>query len=422
MNPSKKGWLEHLFRSDFLKYLHQPGDESLSVEKQLYQFLQPTGLMYGYISNVQGNTLLGKFSDIEKSKVIFTQGLFRVFQLFYINKPHQFDDLKGFCKELISFYYGIYPNIFNKQKDLTNLDEEELLKLAEKVIEQRIEIGYSNYDAFWSSFFQNSLLYLDIILFSVFNGTHDEKYVSDLKNDACGIVLKTIALAASADDVIEQEEKRLFKYFFNSASMKGSYKDVLNRILNDENGLYGIDFDQLKPYWIFRKYLLEVAILTVFSDKEVHDKEKEFLKILGMQLGLSGEEKEASFVAIESFVLENNDQVHYFKKEKMLSIVTKKLTISLKKILNRNMSKISNEIKESKELVTLLNHSRSRDLTSEEKEAVRTQLIDVLKCLPIFVIIALPGTFMTLPLLLKLLPDTAFPSSFQDNKLKIMKE
>lgn len=45
---------------------------------------------------------------------------------------------------------------------------------------------------------------------------------------------------------------------------------------------------------------------------------------------------------------------------------------------------------------------------------MRVQLIDILKSIPAFVIIALPGSFLTLPILLKVLPKGAFPSGFQD--------
>lgn len=419
MNPSKKGWLAHLLDVQLLKKLNLPTDQELPKEQQVYHLLQPTGLMYGHPTNIPGVSLLNSLDDTEKSKVIFTQGLFRVFQLFYSDEPHRYDDTKGFCEELIHFYYSIYPTVFKKQKDLSTLNLDQLMAEAEFVIEKRVAIGYSSYAAFWSSFFQNSLLYLDVILFSLYNGSHDEKHISQLKNDACYVVLQIIALSAGADDVIEKEERRLFKYFFNSASMQGDYKTTFNNMLSNKSGFDLIDFDLIKPYWIFRKYLLEVAILTVFSDKDIHQKERVFLNNLSLKLELDEEEVDASFVAIESYVLENTEYIHYMKKDKMISVVMKKLMRSMSKILGRNMSKIKNEISESKELMQLLNDSRNRKLSEVEKELVRVQLVDVMKCLPIFVIIALPGTFLTLPILLKLLPDTAFPTSFHENKRKL---
>tara|TARA_R100000027_G_scaffold65999_1_gene61201 strand:- start:591 stop:788 length:198 start_codon:yes stop_codon:yes gene_type:complete len=62
----------------------------------------------------------------------------------------------------------------------------------------------------------------------------------------------------------------------------------------------------------------------------------------------------------------------------------------------------------------LFEKSKTQPLNAEEKEIMRVQLIDILKSIPAFVIIALPGSFLTLPLLLKVLPKSAFPSGFQD--------
>ena len=80
----------------------------------------------------------------------------------------------------------------------------------------------------------------------------------------------------------------------------------------------------------------------------------------------------------------------------------------------QNQSRISEEIKESKELMMLLNKSNETDLNEEEQIKVRTELIDILKTLPTFVIIALPGSFLTLPLLLKLLPKGTIPTKIEE--------
>ena len=83
-------------------------------------------------------------------------------------------------------------------------------------------------------------------------------------------------------------------------------------------------------------------------------------------------------------------------------------------MVNKNKNAIVQEIKESKELMMLLHKMTKENLTQNEKAKVQQQLIDILKTLPTFVIIALPGSFITLPLLLKLLPKSAFPSAFSE--------
>jgi len=75
-------------------------------------------------------------------------------------------------------------------------------------------------------------------------------------------------------------------------------------------------------------------------------------------------------------------------------------------------------MRESVELMELLTKSTREKLTDIEREKVKQQLIDILKTLPTFVIIAMPGTFMTLPVLLKLLPKSAFPSAFNSDNVQ----
>jgi hypothetical protein len=86
----------------------------------------------------------------------------------------------------------------------------------------------------------------------------------------------------------------------------------------------------------------------------------------------------------------------------------------LKGFIDENKFYVIQEIRESQELFRLLGKSRSTTLTEEEKIIVNEQVIDILKTIPAFVIIALPLTFITLPTLLALLPKNAFPSSFQE--------
>jgi hypothetical protein len=51
----------------------------------------------------------------------------------------------------------------------------------------------------------------------------------------------------------------------------------------------------------------------------------------------------------------------------------------------------------------------------EEKERMRKELIQILKTVPTFVIISLPQKFLTLPILLKILPKNLFAEGIHTN-------
>jgi len=89
----------------------------------------------------------------------------------------------------------------------------------------------------------------------------------------------------------------------------------------------------------------------------------------------------------------------------------------MKLISHKYVNEIKQEIDENKELIQLLGVSQKRPLSLEEKNTVRNQLIDILKIIPTFIILILPGAFLTVPILIKILPKEVFPSSFDPNNL-----
>ena len=82
----------------------------------------------------------------------------------------------------------------------------------------------------------------------------------------------------------------------------------------------------------------------------------------------------------------------------------------------RNKDRISEELKESKELVALINKSRKQDLTKEEKNAVKKQFKDIARSVPALAIFMIPGGTFLLPIILKVIPDLV-PSAFRENEL-----
>lgn len=87
-------------------------------------------------------------------------------------------------------------------------------------------------------------------------------------------------------------------------------------------------------------------------------------------------------------------------------------TEEIKKILEKNSKSLVQELKQSKELVILLNKSAYTKLSDEEKVKVKSQLIDVLKSIPALAVFLLPGGLVLLPIVAKLIPDI-LPSAFR---------
>jgi len=428
MRPSQKGWI-----NSYLKYLlNQEEDQSfyksvfdgpasLEHDKKLYKLVQPTGLMYGHPLRPPRNynISLANWNEHEKMKFILLDGMINdalIINSNEINNKSDFNDcIHNTMKSISAFYkenIELQNDYFSFRKNPKSEAEH-----VELILNRRLDVRTSWTGNFWASFFQNSLLFLDVYFFDQWiqnrEDVHGSNNFSGQQENLRLNILQIIAAAARSNHVIEDEEKALFKFFLQSAHLGKENEKIAINYLKTDICLEDIKFDKNDP-WIIRKYILELAILTVWADKKVEEIEKEFVRQLAKKLGFSKDEFESSLLAIESFVISNWEQVHFLQKRHNLLIIKERFSQRIAKVVTKNKKAIVQEIRESKELMNLLVKMTKEDLSDKEKSIVKAQLIDVLKTLPTFVIIALPGTFITLPVLLNILPKSAFPSAFSE--------
>ena len=86
----------------------------------------------------------------------------------------------------------------------------------------------------------------------------------------------------------------------------------------------------------------------------------------------------------------------------------------IKELLHKNKKRLLLELQQSKEAMFLIKKATHTSLSSEEKEKIKIQLLDVCKSIPAFAIFMLPGGALLLPLLIKLIPDI-LPSAFKED-------
>jgi hypothetical protein len=179
-----------------------------------------------------------------------------------------------------NFYNNIFPELATPTKTLFG-KKKSTLELAEKILDKRIEHTNAYTGNFWSQFFHNSLLFLDIFIFGQWIHTNADRIVSDFfkyeREELRFSVVKVMAAAAHSNVTIEFEERRLLEHFLQSAGLSsGKRKEAL--IIFEK----GIELEEINlptnNSWILKKYFLEIAILTIWSDKRVEDIEVKFLK------------------------------------------------------------------------------------------------------------------------------------------------
>lgn len=423
MKPHDKGWLkEYLeFRKDLLQELTtEDGHKGSHPEQSLYRVIQPTGLMYG--QSVGDITLPEheKWNEKDRMKILLAESLISSSLLFYDKPIRDVDELsRVFFKTLESignFYNNIFPELSTPAKTLFG-KRKSPLEVAEIILNKRIEHTSSYEGNFWTYFFHNTLLFLDVFIFGQWIHTNADKIVADFfryeREELRFSVVKVIASAAHANKEIAYEEKKLFEYFLQSTDFSSERRKEAQRIFEE-----GITVEEInlpsENSWILKKFFLEIAILTLWADKKVEQSELDYLKTFCGYLGFAEEDLENSMLAIEGFILEHWVQLEHLQNKQDYHQVSNDFIQRVSKITERNKSRLVKEMQADAEVVELMKKARANELTNEERERMREKLIQILKTIPTFVIIALPQKFLTLPILLKILPKNLFADGVPD--------
>jgi hypothetical protein len=415
MNPGEKGWLkEYLdFRKDLLKDLNG-NMRSAHPEQSLYKVIQPTGLMYGQPLGDIGLQEAENWDEKDRMKILLAESLICSALLFHDKQIKNEDELSKVIfktlEQIGNFYNNIFPELATPTKTLFGRKRTPL-ELAEKILDKRIEYPGDFDKNFWTQFFHNSLFFLDIYIFGQWIHTNSDRIVSDFfkfeREELRFSVVKVIACAAHANAIIEYEERRLLEFFLQSTELSPERMKEAKKIFDEGIAVEDINLPTNNS-WILKKYYMEIAILTIWADKRVEDSEMNFLKKLSLQLGFSNEDLENSLMAIEGFVLEHWGQLTFLQNKQDYQQVSDRFVSRMSRVAASHKNRLLKEAMASKELMALVAKAKSNELTDEEKTHMQELLIATLQTIPTFVIISLPQRFLTLPMLLKILPANFF--------------
>jgi tellurite resistance protein len=383
-------------------------------EQSLYRVIQPTGLMYGQSIDTLEHNGTEPWTSKDRMKILLAESLISSSLLFHdkpIKNPDELSDvIMKTLENIANFYNHVFPELATPAKTLFGRKKTPL-ELAEKILDKRIEYSVEQGGNFWVQFFHNSLLFLDIFIFGQWIHTNADRIVADFfkyeREELRFSVVKVMAMAAHANTTIEPEERKLLEYFLQSTGLANDRKKEATKIFEE-----GIDIEEINlptnNSWILKKYFLEIAILTIWSDKKVEHNEQEFLKKLCSYMDFSEDDLENSMMAIEGFVLEHWNELDYLQSKQDYQQVSDQFVKRLSRITDNNKNRLLKEVQDSEELMLLLRRSKADELIESEKTRMHILLIAALKTIPTFVIISLPQRFLTLPMLLKILPANFF--------------
>jgi hypothetical protein len=373
--------------------------------------INKTGLLYGscvqliYAKNIE----LSQYTKDEQLKLLLFETLIYV----YKERVKQFNK-NDFLSTLEKFYHGAETTQFDHWINFF-LEKSTTIKL-EKILNDRVKVKSTIFGSnYWLNHLSNSFVFLDILLFEQFLNYETNSFFESYEPIASNAI-NCLAYSAYHDNQVEEKEQRMLWHFLASADLQKDEKTRCERIILEGVSKNEIDFSKMNSS-IIQSSIYELCIFVTKGTHLLSESEENKMIDLGRHLSLTENDIHLSFMLCNSFLLENGEEITLLKSGSNTQFVYRAFTKRWLRILGRNKDKLIKELKESKELITLIQKSTKEELTKEEKELVKNQFMDILKSMPSVAIFLLPGGGLLLPLILKIVPDL-LPSSFKDNELE----
>jgi ribosomal protein L7/L12 len=414
ISPGSKGWitkyLDMLQREELELRVFNP--KNIDIEHFTHLRLARSGIVFGFAERLlfAKETDTTKWTNSEKLRFLLFEALILIY---LVEKKEEKLNQSEFIKALVDFY-GKH-NLYSMTSLFTFFMKESEEERLEKILAKRTEVKSNPLEnTFWFNHMSNSFLYLDLILFQEYIRTNQKLQHSNY-NQLALKALHTIALAAHSDGLIDEGEKKIYEHFLNAAHLHDEYKELAKNFIQEPGNLSSMSVKGTST--LFRRFLLDISILTIYANKEAIVEELDFLNDLLDHLKLLQEDLEENFALVESIILHKTDDIPFLSKSKSYEQIYTSMSNRWVKVLSRNKDKLGKELKESKELVALIKKSTHQELSKEEKERVKTQFLDIVKSMPALAIFMLPGGALLLPIVLKIIPDL-IPSAFRDNEIE----
>ncbi len=443
MNFSRPGWFEqYLAFRQAQPFPHQLPSEGVRLlsgggvhheqDQAIYYFLQPTGLMYGLpvgwpfpnMSYPQSQY----FDATARVHVILLESLFACLiadRHYLLEGLHDEPDHLGPAASAVSYYYLSDPFapyagwLWYLPRIPVLRRWQNRQRMLEREVTGRITTGANLFNLPEYAF--NSFMFLDVyfcVLWQrrlLMEPARRHQHLVELRAEQeqlREVMLRLIIVAAHSSGAVDANEMRIFDRFLLSSRLPAASRKVLRQQMRT-----GITLEQMQipdMPWLVRRYMLELTVMIILADRLVEEAEQQFIDKLVERLGLWHEELEQSQGALEVFLLNNESRLHFFHARTKAMVLADRIRDRAANAMHRNLDRIVNEVRETRELYALLMQSASRTLSAEEKQKVRAQLFDIMKTIPSLAIFALPGGSIALPILIKLLPFNLLPSSFED--------
>jgi hypothetical protein len=386
INPSIPGWIDKFF-------IEKKAKNQLIIDEDLYyENLRATGFLYGNILDSNPNDDL---LSSEISKVAFLEALFGIYKIAKKNDENFIENCNLFFEKIKPQRYSILKKILPKGTKSVVL---------EKNIEDRVSLNDNILSKNLSHFSTNAFLFIDILAFQKFieQDNIPDNYFKKIETT----IISVITLALKSKSSKSTSDELMIKFFESSIRYNKLSEITISSI------------EQLKLEYLTtnleKKYCIDMACLTFWSDQKMENNEIYFLHKLSEILQIDNAFVYTSIKETDDLISKNILQLPYFNTENPFKNYYNQTNQKVTTLILRNKNRLVKEMQQSKELMQLLAVSTRRDLDQIEKKKVKNQLLDICKTIPTLTIFLIPGGSLLLPILIKFIPQL-LPSAFNEN-------
>jgi hypothetical protein len=413
-SPGSKNWIAKFFE------LYEQGifeiDEELvqqQIENLTHFISHQTGLIYGTPKHFIFSNVLDKKqmnTDEQLKLLLFETQLFS-----FLRKKQKKIQKDDFIKSLAQFYDGTQHLGLFERLQLRFIQSPE--RKLELILQSRVKIKTTFFGVnFWLNHLSNAFIFLDVILYRAFLEGKQEPFDSAYQAATIS-VLNGLLYAGFSDQQMEDKEQKIFKHFLASAALPKEIRSVYEQRLS-----IGIPLKLLKQELVkdplLHQITYEYGHFLIQGTHEISKQERQKLSELGKILEMTELQMLASEELCSAFIAQSSaEQLLVYKQSTESSFAYKETSKRWLKIIGRNRDRLIAEMKESKELMALLQKSTKQELSSQEKEQVKEQVYDILKSMPSLALFLLPGGTLILPIVMKLVPEL-IPSAFKINEVE----
>lgn len=372
----------------------QQKEKFKSLRHPLYNMLQKSGLIYGFPIRYPFAPLALKLPKKFQTKFILMDII-----LFSVLQREEEAGMQRSYSEQVDLAAWLIKNYYQGVHTYLNLDKKNTI---EQILVNRVTFKKSMFDfrksgtnshLFWDWYFFHE--YLDAVL-SPGDLPHD--FFAELvprKKEMMALTIKLLSAALHCDHKLKRGEKVLQAQFKRSSQLLSETEKLrLHKRLKQGITLDKVSIPNLS--WIGRRYLLDICILAVFSDKEINAEEELFLDELVKKLQLTQADKIESKIELGFFLAQFGRQLNFYnKKRNAISLVTQTIGDNMHNFHKATKMEYEETVDMANTFGLLLQKQLKlgndpRIPTEEEIAFAFDQLKDIPKFLPFFTFIFVP--------------------------------